>query len=89
MKICFFLQCYVYLDKMKLDTDDVEIIEAATKDQSDSELWHVLRNGRLTSFRFDEIRNRKETTSSKRLGRDIMGYGKQMKTLPPQIQMTK
>ena len=79
-------QCYEYLDKMKLDIDDTERIEAATRDQSDSELWHAMRNGRLTSSRFGEIRNRKETTDSRRLVRDIMGYGKQMKTLPPQIR---
>ena len=69
---------------MKLDTDDTEKIEEATRDQSDSELWHALRNGRLTSSRFGEIRNRKEMTDS-RLVRDIMGYSKQTKTLPPQI----
>ena len=79
-------QCYEYLDKMKLDIDDIGRIEAATRDQNDSELWHALRNGRLTSSRFGEIRNRKETTNSRRLVRDIMGYSKQMKTLPPQIR---
>ena len=47
---------------MKLDFDNVAGIEAATRDQGDRELWHTLRNGRLTSSRFGEIRNRKETT---------------------------
>ena len=32
-----------------------------------------------------QIRNRKQTTDTKRLVRDIMGYGKQLKVLPPQI----
>lgn len=80
------LQCYEYLDKMKLDIDEIERIEVATRDQNDSELWHALRNGRLTSSRFGEIRNRKERTDSRRLVRDIMGYSTQMKTLPPQIR---
>ena len=79
MKNSLFLQLHsamnTYVDKMKLDSDDVERIEAATGDQSDSELWHALRNGTLTSSRFGEIRNRKETTNSSRLVRDIMGYG--------------
>ena len=70
---------------MRLDIDDTERIEAITRDQSDSELWRAMRNSRLTSSRFGEIRNRKETIDSRRLVRDIMGYGKQMKTLPPQI----
>ena len=79
-------QCYEYLDQMRLNIDTVEMIEGATKDQSDCELWHALRNGRLTSSRFGEIRNRRLTTDSKRLVKDIMGYGKQLKVLPPQIR---
>jgi len=56
-------QCYEYLDRMNIDV--VEMIEEATRGQSDCELWHALRNGRLTSSRFGEIRNRKQTTDLK------------------------
>ena len=79
-------QCYEYLDKASLNIDEVEMIEGTTRDQSDCELWYALRNGRLTSSRFGEIRNRKQITDSKRLVRDIMGYGKQLKVLPRQIR---
>ena len=79
-------QCYEYLDKAKLDIDVVERIEGATRDQSDCKLRHALRNVRLTSSRFGEIRSRKQTTDSRRLVKDIMGYGKQLTVLPPQIR---
>ena len=36
-------------DKIKLDIDHTERIEAVAKDQSDSELWHAMRNGRFTN----------------------------------------
>ena len=47
--------CCKYLDSMKLPLDVVQKIEAATHEQSASELWYALRNGRLTSSRFGEI----------------------------------
>ena len=47
--------CYGYLGQMKLPVDVVENIEAATRQQSECELWFALWNGRITSSRFGEI----------------------------------
>ena len=68
-----------------MDIDNTERIEAATRDQSDdSELWHAMKKGRLTNSQFGEIRNRNykgdHTEIQEDWSRDIMGYGKQMKT---------
>ena len=60
-------QCYEYLSKAKIDIHVVESIEGATRDQSDNELWHALRNGRLTSSRFGEIKNRKQAEDWSRI----------------------
>ena len=81
--------CYAYLGQMKLPVDVVENIEAATRQQSECELWFALRNGRITSSRFGEILHRRSSTDPKRLVKDIMGYGGPMKHLPPQIRWGK
>ena len=82
-------QCYDYLHGMTLDNGEVAQIEATTQDQTECGLWFALRNGRLTSSRFGEILNQRSSTDSRRLVRDIMGYGGPMKTLPPQIHWGK
>ena len=48
---------------MKLDYNKVARIEAATRDQSECELWFVLCNGRLTSSKFGEILYRRSSTN--------------------------
>ena len=57
------IDCQQYLSSMKLSSSEVEVIEAATRQQSASELWQAMRNGHLTSSRFREILKRRPTTS--------------------------
>ena len=57
---------------MKITQDIVDTIEIATREQSECELWHALRNGRLTSIKFWEILLPRPSTYSRRLVRDIM-----------------
>ena len=70
---------------MKLPCTEVAAIEAATREQSNSALWQIMRNGRLTSSTFGEILKCQQTTDSRRLVKDIMGYNGPMKKVPPQI----
>ena len=49
---------------MKITQDIVDTIEIATREQSECELWHALRNGRLTSSKFGEILRRRPSTDS-------------------------
>jgi len=60
---------------MKLSPNEVVRIEEATRDQSENELWFALRNRKITSSKFGEILHRGELTDSRRLVRDLMGYG--------------
>ena len=83
------VECYGFLKEMKITQDIVDTIEIATREQSEGELWHALRNGRLTSSKFGEILRRRPSTDSRRLVRDIMGYGKPMQHVPPQIRWGK
>jgi len=64
---------------MSLLPDDVKYIERATKDQADINFWLAMHNGRITSSRFAEILHRRPSTDSRRLAKEIMGYGKRMK----------
>ena len=79
-------QSYDHLSHMKLSFDEVSRIEMATRGQSDNDLWCALRSGRITSSRFGEILHRRESTNSRRLVKDLMGYSRPMTTLPPQIR---
>ena len=81
--------CQQFLLSMKLSCTEVAAIEAATREQSDSALWQAIRNGRLTSSRFSEIVKRRQTTDSRRLVKDIMGYNGPMKKVPLQIRWGK
>jgi len=78
--------CHQFVANMKLPFEKVAEIEAATRGQADSELWQLMRNGRLTSSRFNEILKRRPTTDPRRLIRDIMGYNGPLKKVPPQIR---
>lgn len=48
-------QCFEYLSSLKLSYAEVQAIKAATRGQTDNDLWFTLHNGRLTSSRFGEI----------------------------------
>ena len=87
--IPFVVDCHGFLRVMKLTQDVIDKIEIATRKQSESELWNALRNGRLTSPRFGEILRRRPSTDSRRLVQDIMGYGRPMQHVPPQIRWGK
>ena len=78
-----------FLQNMKLSSREVAAVEAATREQCGSALWEAIRNGRLTSSRFGEILKRRQTTDSRRLVKDIMGYNGPMKKVPPQIRWGK
>ena len=79
-------QCLEYLSNLKLSYAEVQAIEAATRGQTDNDLWLALHNGRLTSSRFGEIIHRRQSTNPRRLVKDIMGYGGRMQHMPPQIR---
>ena len=83
------VDCHGFLREVKLTQDVIDKIEIATRKQSESELWHALHNGRLTSSKFGEILRRRPSTDSRRLVRDIMGYGRPMQHVPPQIRWGK
>ena len=70
---------------MKLSCTEAAAIEAATHEQFDSALWLAIRNGKVTSSRFGEIVKHRQTTDSRWLVKDIMGYNGPMKKVPPQI----
>ena len=73
------VDCHGFLREMKITQDIVDIIEIATREQSESELWHALRNGRLTSSRFGEILRRRPSTDPRRLVRDMGRDGRYYK----------
>ena len=50
--------CHHFINSMQLSNSQVAALEVATCAQSDSELWMVLHNGRLTSSRFGKILKR-------------------------------
>jgi len=79
-------ECFDYMNSMSLSPDEVQCIEKATRGQADNNLWLALHNGRITSSRFAEIFHRRPSTNSRRLVKEIMGYGERMKNLPPQIR---
>ena len=71
---------------MKLPLNVVQKIEAATRGQSTSE---AMRNGRLTSSKFGEILHQRPSSNSRRLVRDIMGYGGSAKYSTPAMRWGK
>ena len=72
------VQCYEYMNAMKLSPSEVKDIEIATHGQANNKLWVALHNGRITSSRFGEIMHGIPSTNPQRLVRDIMGYGNSM-----------
>ena len=79
--------CWQHMkEEFTVPREVVEMVEAKTRGQASSELWHLLHNGRLTSHRFGEILRRRESTDPSRLVKAIMGYGGGMKGLPPAIR---
>ena len=80
------VDCHGSLREMKITQEIVDTIEIATHEQSESELWHALHNGRLTSSKFGKILRCRPSTDSRRLVQDIMGYGKPMQHVSPQIR---
>ena len=83
------VDCHHFINSMQLSNSQVAALEAATRAQSDSELWIVLHNGRLTSSRFGEILKRRATTDPTRLVIDIMGYNGPLRHLPPAMRWGK
>ena len=77
--------CQQFLLSMKLSCTEAAAIEAAIYEQSDSALWLAIRNGKVTSSRFGEIVKHQQTTDSRWLVKDVMGYNGPIKKVPPQI----
>ena len=71
--------CRDFVPAMVLPAALAAAIEENTRGQADNELWHSLRNGRITSSRFAEACRRRPTTDPKRLVSQLMEYG------PPQL----
>ena len=69
-----------------LSHDVIKEVERMTRGQAANELWRLVHNGRLTSSRFGEILRRTEMTSSRRLVKEIMGYGGGMHGLTPAMR---
>ena len=65
------VDCYQFLNNMKLSHSEVTAIEATTRAQSESKLW-ILRQC--------------VTTDSTRLVTDIMGYNGPLRHLPPALR---
>jgi len=83
------VDCHHFINSMQLSNSQVAALEVATRAQSDSELWMVLHNGRLTSSRFGEVLKRQATTDPTRLVIDIMGYNRPLDHLPPAMRWGK
>ena len=73
--------CRDFVSAMVLPASLASAIEENTRGQADNELWHSLRNGRITSSRFAEVCRRRPTTDPKRLVSQLMGYG------PPRLSV--
>ena len=69
-----------------LSHDVIKEVERMTRGQAANELLQLLHNGRWTSSWFGEILRRRETTSSRRLVKEIMGYGGGMHGLTPAMR---
>ena len=63
-----------FVEDQVLDVATVGVVERSTRGQAANEIWHLIRNGRLTSSRFGEILRRRDSTPSNRLVTDIVGY---------------
>ena len=62
------VDCHGFLKEMKITQDIVNTIEIATRELSECELWHALRNSRLTSSKFGKILHHRPSTDSRRYG---------------------
>ena len=66
--------CTAFVSDQTLSPDTAACVERSTRGQAKNGIWHLLRNGRITSSRFGEILHRKASTSGDRLVAEITGY---------------
>lgn len=59
---------------MTISKTEVEGVEERTREQSRNPEWFKCRTGRITASRFGEINNRRSTTATDRLVRDLFQY---------------
>ena len=80
------VDCRNLVAEMQLSGDLRSAVEEQTRRQGGCELWHDLRNGRLTSSRFGEILHRRDTTDPRSIVTSLMGYTKRPAFLPPAMK---
>ena len=78
--------CIQFSEGMRLSSDLIQRVEEATRNQASCKLWHDLRNGRITSSRFSEIRRRRTGTNPENLVASLMGYKTDPQFLPAAIR---
>ena len=76
--------CLDYVSEQVIDQKLSDFIEESTRQQSNSDLWYELHNGRITSSVFGEIMSRRDDTSPTAITKRLMGYNKdeRLATLP-------
>ena len=66
--------CYLYEEQQVLSEELYNQIEMLTVTHRQCDLWHDLHNGRITSSKFGQIVHRRETTDTRSIVGQLMGY---------------
>ena len=74
--------CYLYEEQQVLSEELSNQIEMLTVTQRQCDLWHDLHNGRITSSKFGQIVHRRETTDTRSIVGQLMGYDSSPSSLP-------
>ena len=74
--------CYLYEEQQVLSEELSSQIEMLTVTQRQCDLWHDLHNGRITSSKFGQIVHRRETTDTRSIVGQLMGYDSSPSSLP-------
>ena len=74
--------CYLYAEQQVLSEELSNQIEMLTVTQRQCDLWHDLHNGRITSSKFGQIVQRRETTDTRSIVGQLMGYDSSPSSLP-------
>ena len=62
-----------FTSEQTLDSSGLSHVERSTHGQTENEIWHLLRHGRLTNSRFGKIFNRLKSTNSDKFICKTMG----------------